>query len=150
MRAFRVLRQATSAASQYAPRQKASLPLTGLKVHHDPIPALTGLYKSTLELLQAAPASAVYRQSVESITRDRLATVEQLAGQGTEQDIEAIEERIGAGFIEEVIKQADDELKLAAKLLEVKAWEELESPPEPGQWVQFRQTPSTTTPDDLK
>ncbi|KAK4055196.1 hypothetical protein OIV83_000476 [Microbotryomycetes sp. JL201] len=150
MRVFRMLRQATSAASQYAPRQKQSLPLTGLDVHHDPIPALTGLYKSTLQLLQQAPASAVYRQSVESITRDRLTVVEQFAGQGTEQDIEAIEQRIGCGYIEEVIKQADDELKLAAKLIEVKAWEDLESPPEPGQWAPFKITPSTTSADDLK
>ncbi|KAM0793484.1 hypothetical protein ACM66B_000925 [Microbotryomycetes sp. NB124-2] len=150
MRAFRVLRQATSAASQYAARQKQSLPLTGLQVHSDPIPALTGLYKSTLQLLQQAPASAVYRQSVESITRERLSAVEQLAGQGTEQDIEAIEQRIGAGYIEEVIKQADDELKLAAKLIEVKAWEDLESPPEPDQWAPFKITPSTTSADDLK
>lgn len=121
MRLYRALRQATSAASQYAPRQKTALPLTGIQVHQDPIPALVGLYKSTLSVLQQVPASAVYRQSVESITRDRLHVVEQFAGQGTEQDIEAIEQRIDAGYIEEVIKQADDELQLAGKMLEWKA-----------------------------
>jgi hypothetical protein len=29
-------------------------------------------------------------------------------------------------------------------------WEDLESPALPGQWEQFKITPSTTMPDDLK
>jgi len=67
------------------------------------------------------PASAVYRQSVESITKERLEAVTSFGGQGSEAEIEQVEQRIGAGSIEEVIEQAQGELQLAGKMVEWKA-----------------------------
>ncbi|GAA5988558.1 hypothetical protein JCM11641_004603 [Rhodosporidiobolus odoratus] len=130
-------------------RTKLSTGITGINVHPEPLPTLLHTYSSTLSLLQQIPASAVYRQSVESITRERLAAVNQLGGEGTEEQIEAVEGKIGGGLIEELITQAQEELKLTGKMIEWKAWEELEESAAPGQWEQFRVTPSTTTADDL-
>ncbi|GAA5861432.1 hypothetical protein JCM1840_005367 [Sporobolomyces johnsonii] len=151
-RATRRLLQAVPAVDKAAPslRSKITTGITGLAVHPDPLPALTHTYNSTLALLNQIPASAVYRQSAESITRERLAAVSLVGAHPGETEIESVERQIGAGLIEEVILQAEGELKLAAKMIEWKAWEDLESPPAPGQWEPFRQTPSTTTADDLK
>ncbi|GAA6002710.1 hypothetical protein JCM10207_007638 [Rhodosporidiobolus poonsookiae] len=130
-------------------RSKLSTGITGLAVHPEPLPALLHTYNSTLALVQQMPASAVYRQSVESITRERLDAVNSLGGEGSEQEIEAVESKIGHGIVEELLLQAEEELKLAGKMIEWKSWEELEEVPAPGQWEQFRVTPSTTTADDL-
>ncbi|GAA5848693.1 hypothetical protein JCM5353_000251 [Sporobolomyces roseus] len=154
-RATRRLLQAvnTAAPSTSAPaaslRTKITTGIAGYPVHPEPISALTETYNGTLTLLQQIPASAVYRQSVESITKERLEAVTSLGGQGSEQEIEQVEARIGAGLIEEVIEQARGELQLAGKMVEWKAWEDLEAPAAPGQWDQFKQTPSTSTADDL-
>ncbi|GAA5888858.1 hypothetical protein JCM6882_002879 [Rhodosporidiobolus microsporus] len=142
---FRATRTLLASAS----RTKISTGITGIAVHPEPLPALIHNYQSTLSLLEKIPAGAVYRQSAESITKERLAAVQQLGGEGSEADIEAVEQKIGAGFIEEVIMQSEDELKLAGKAVEWKVWEELEEAPAPGQWEPFRITPSTTTADDL-
>ncbi|GAA6013383.1 hypothetical protein JCM11491_006373 [Sporobolomyces phaffii] len=140
---------ASAASSPSALRTKVSTGIAGYPVHPEPLAALAETYRGTLTLLQQIPASAVYRQSAESITNERLHAVTSLGGHGSEQEIEAVEQRIGAGQIEEVIEQAQGELALAGQMIEWKAWEDLESPAQPGQWDQFKQTPSTTTPDDL-
>ncbi|GAA5827262.1 hypothetical protein JCM11251_001198 [Rhodosporidiobolus azoricus] len=132
-----------------AQRTKLSTGITGIAVHPEPLPALIHNYQSTLSLLEKIPAGAVYRQSAEAITKERLAAVEQLGGEGSEAEIEAVEQKIGHGSVEELIMQAEDELKLAGKAIEWKVWEELEEAPAPGQWEPFRITPSTTTADDL-
>ena len=49
--------------------------LTGLHAHPAPRPALINLYESTLERLQKIPATSVYRQSVEAVTKHRLELV---------------------------------------------------------------------------
>jgi NADH dehydrogenase (ubiquinone) 1 alpha subcomplex subunit 5 len=122
MRSFRALRQAVHAAAPtHIPRQRLTTNLTGLAVHPEPLPTLLHTYTSTLSLLSQFPPSAVYRQSVESITKERIAAIEQLGGKGSEQEIEAVEEKIGAGYIEEVLLMAEDELTLTAKMLEWKA-----------------------------
>ncbi|KAA8650572.1 hypothetical protein EYZ11_003545 [Aspergillus tanneri] len=60
------------------------------------------------------------------------------------QQISDIENKIGAGLIEEVIQVAEGELKLVDELYKSKAWEELEEKPSPGQWVYFeRNTPGS-------
>jgi NADH dehydrogenase (ubiquinone) 1 alpha subcomplex subunit 5 len=118
---LRAAHQATVAASSHIPRTKTTLPIVGLAVHQAPLPSLLHTYNSTLSLLQQIPASAVYRQSVESITKERADIVKQLGGKGSEDEIEAVEHRIGAGYIEEVLVQAEEEFALTAKMLEWKA-----------------------------
>ena len=50
--------------------------LTGLTTHPAPRPALILTYKQTLDKLQQLPASSVYRQSTEALTKNRLAIIE--------------------------------------------------------------------------
>lgn len=128
MRCFRPLLAAAKEASSksgsvanYIPREKARLPIVGLAVHQQPLPTLLHTYESTLSLLQQIPASAVYRQSVESITKERMQVVQQLGGHGSEDELLAVEHKIGAGYIEEVLEQAKEELALAGKIIEWKA-----------------------------
>lgn len=124
LRATSLLRQAvhTSAPlSTHIPRTKTTTTLFGLSVHPEPLPTLLHTYSSTLSLLQQIPTSAVYRQSVESITNERKSIVEALGGKGSEEEIKAVEDKIGAGYIEEVLVQAKEELALTGKVFEWKA-----------------------------
>lgn len=59
--------------------------LTGLHTHPSPRSTLLYLYTSTLDKLKAAPEHSVYRQSVEALTRHRLAIVEAAVPPGYEQ-----------------------------------------------------------------
>jgi len=52
----------------------------------------------------------------------------------SEQNIADLEKKIGAGQIEEVIIQAENELSLSRKILEWKSWEPLVEQPPPNQW----------------
>jgi NADH dehydrogenase (ubiquinone) 1 alpha subcomplex subunit 5 len=61
------------------------------------------------------------------VTQHRLAVV-----QATESTAD-IEDRIGGGQVEELIVQAEDELKLVEKMKEWNAWESLEVPAPPKQ-----------------
>ncbi|GAA5871915.1 hypothetical protein JCM3774_000727 [Rhodotorula dairenensis] len=146
-----LLAAATKPAVKAVPtaRTKVVTGIAGLDVHPRPLAALAQTYTSTLKVLEKIPAAAVYRQSAEAITKERLAAVQRASEDGTEADIEAVEREIDAGLVEEVLLQAQDELKLAAKMLEYKPWEELAEAPPAGQWAPFRVTPSTTTADDL-
>ncbi|CAK7202409.1 hypothetical protein SEUCBS139899_005132 [Sporothrix eucalyptigena] len=56
--------------------------LAGLYTHETPRSTLLFLYSSTLEKLQAAPEQSVYRQSVEAITKHRMAIVEAVKPEG--------------------------------------------------------------------
>ncbi|ODQ82099.1 hypothetical protein BABINDRAFT_160295 [Babjeviella inositovora NRRL Y-12698] len=106
--------------------------LTGIYQHPNPKPALQALYGMTLDLLQHKfPEYSIYRQSVENLTKQRLAIIEN-------NDItEVIEEKIGNGLIEEVIIQAHDEYELAKDMAEAKCWEDLQDKPLDDQWVYF-------------
>jgi NADH dehydrogenase (ubiquinone) 1 alpha subcomplex subunit 5 len=55
----------------------------------------------------------------------------------TAEQIGAIEQKIGAGLIEEVIQVAEGELKLVDTLAESKVWEDLTEKPLPEQWKYF-------------
>lgn len=112
--------RATSLLRQ-AVRTRTSTGLTGLAVHPAPLPVLLSTYSSTLHEVSRMPPSAVYRQSVESITKERIAIIERLGGEGQESDIVNVEAALGAGLIEEVLVQAREELLLAGKILEWKA-----------------------------
>ncbi|KAL9544547.1 hypothetical protein MBANPS3_007564 [Mucor bainieri] len=108
---------------------KASTRLAGIPVHQNPRPHLIQTYNTTLEALTRIPSTAVYRQATESLTQQRLSIVE------STENIEEIESKINVGQIEEVIIQAEEELKMVAKIEEWKAWEPLEAPIPKGQWV---------------
>lgn len=124
---FRATRTLLAAATKPAvkaapvPRTKVVTGIAGLDVHPRPLPALAQAYTSTLKVLEKIPAAAVYRQSAEAITKERLAVVQRRdADQATEADIEAVEREIDAGLVEELLLQAQDELTLASKMLEYK------------------------------
>ncbi|KKY32085.1 putative nadh-ubiquinone oxidoreductase kda subunit [Diaporthe ampelina] len=51
--------------------------------------------------------------------------------------VEDLENKIGAGLIEEVIQVAEGELGLIDTIVQSKAWESLEEKPKDGQWVYF-------------
>ncbi|KAI8957639.1 ETC complex I subunit conserved region-domain-containing protein [Daldinia sp. FL1419] len=218
--------------------------LTGLFTHSSPRSTLLYLYTRTLEKLQDIPESSLYRQSIEALTKHRLAIVEAaeppgyaewaqrarkiaeanperfnvstaganrpaegsralqvksggklfvhrsepapaderyeewngerdegpgsegLKGEEDRRDIEAlftreptdgpdvkvqwepepqltadqieeIESKIGGGLIEEVVRVAENELRLVDIMQENKVWEELEEKPAEGQWTYF-------------
>ncbi|KAI8638975.1 ETC complex I subunit conserved region-domain-containing protein [Parasitella parasitica] len=108
---------------------KVSTRIAGVPVHPNPRPHLIQTYNTTLEALARIPSTAVYRQATESLTQQRLSIVE------STEDVQEIESKINVGQIEEIIMQAEDELKMVAKMEEWKAWEPLEAPIPKGQWV---------------
>ncbi|KAK1755789.1 ETC complex I subunit conserved region-domain-containing protein [Echria macrotheca] len=59
--------------------------LTGLYTHPSPRSALLFLYSSTLDKLRAVPEHSVYRQSVEALTKHRMALVEATVPPGHEE-----------------------------------------------------------------
>ncbi|KAG9238973.1 NADH-ubiquinone oxidoreductase-like protein 299 kDa subunit [Amylocarpus encephaloides] len=67
----------------------------------------------------------------------------------TSAQIEEMENKIGAGLIEEVIQVAEGELKLVDVLLKHQVWEDLVEKPVEGQWTYFMRdtgTPTTQSP----
>ena len=108
--------------------KKVATQLVGLSVAKTPRKTLIDIYSQTLSILGTMPASSLYRQQAEEITRKRLDVVQ------SEENIILIEEKINCGQIEEVIVQAKDELSLAEKFIEFKPWEPLEEIAPPGQW----------------
>ena len=114
--------------------------ITGVHQHPHPRQRLLNLYNATLKSLQGIPEHAVYRQSVEALTRERLKVVENT------EDTNAIEAQIGQGLVEEVIDAAEKELVLLEKMKLWQAylyhsnwfdcrWEKLEVEAPEGQWT---------------
>ncbi|KAJ2235980.1 hypothetical protein GGF40_002356 [Coemansia sp. RSA 1286] len=117
---------------------KVTTGIVGIPVNPNARPQLIALYKKTLDELKAKiPESAAYRQSVETITKQRLSIVEQ------HEDAARIEELINCGQIEELVDQAQDEIGLISRMAEWKAWEPLEEPAPPRQWEYFKKAPAT-------
>lgn len=107
-------------------RTKTSTGLVGLPVHPSPFLALVKTYDLILSTLAKIPPGAVYRRSVEAVVRNRREVVAPYAemkehAQGVEEAVRTVEERLGAGLIEEVVVQAEDEHALAEKMVEWKA-----------------------------
>lgn len=94
---------------------KASTGITGLEPHPDPLPALKAIYSSTLSNLSSLPATSVYRQATEALTKHRLQVVES-AGQ----DIAKVEGEFGT-IVETLLEEAKDEQGLAVKMIEWKS-----------------------------
>jgi len=53
------------------------------------------------------------------------------------EQVEEIENKIGAGLIEEVVQVAEGELKLVDVMAKARVWEDLEEKPVEGQWTYF-------------
>ncbi|WOO82873.1 NADH dehydrogenase [ubiquinone] 1 alpha subcomplex subunit 5 [Vanrija pseudolonga] len=113
---------------------KASTGITGVPVHSNPLPALTKVYNQTLTSLSALPATSVYRQAAEALTKHRLAVVEKANG-----DIPAVEKELGT-IVEVALQEAESELSLSGQVAEWKVWEPLEEKPHPDQWRYFDPT----------
>jgi len=91
--------------------------MVGLKQEPNAKEMLEKLYQETLEKVKILPEKSVYRQNVEKITNYRWKVVKE------SETVEAIEERVGAGLVEELIEQAKNELQLIPKFKEWKLWE---------------------------
>ena len=102
--------RAAAPALRVATRAKSTTGIVGLQVQPDARAILTGLYTKTLSALEALPADSAYRRQVQEMTAERLSIVK-----GNE-DLMKIEEAIGAGQVEQVIQQAEDELGLIPAL----------------------------------
>lgn len=90
---------------------------------------LTTIYTKILGVLNQMPEDAGYRKHTSKIIAERMAIVKD------EPTVEGIEKRINNGVVEEIIIQAENELVLARRMLQWKAWEPLgdRTPPE-NQW----------------
>lgn len=97
--------------------RKTTTGITGLSVHPDPLPELTRTYEQTLSALSAIPATSVYRQGVEALTKHKLTIVQKASG-----DITRAEAELDEGQIEEALTTAHDELKLVGQMAEWKAY----------------------------
>lgn len=89
--------------------------LTGLDSHPNPLPALREAYESTLSRVSSIPKTSVYRQSVEALTRNKLAVAQ------NENTVDRLETQLDEGMIEQSIQIANDELNLMEKMIEWKA-----------------------------
>ncbi|KAJ4949946.1 hypothetical protein NE237_026778 [Protea cynaroides] len=95
---------------------KETTGIVGLDVVPNARDVLISLYSKTLKEVQSVPEDEGYRKAVESFTRHRLKVCQE------EEEWEQIEKRIGCGQVEELIEEAQDELKLMAKMIEWDPW----------------------------
>jgi NADH dehydrogenase (ubiquinone) 1 alpha subcomplex subunit 5 len=90
---------------------KQTTGIVGLEVEPKAREVLIGLYTRALNEIKAVPEDEGYRKAVESFTRHRLQICQE------EEDWKRIEDRIGCGQVEELIEEAQDELKLIGKMI---------------------------------
>lgn len=90
---------------------KETTGIVGLEVVPNAREVLISLYNKTLNEIKAVPEDEGYRKAVESFTNHRLQVCKE------EGDWEQIEKRLGCGQVEELIEEAQDELKLIAKMI---------------------------------
>lgn len=96
---------------------KTTTGIVGLPVEPNAKAFLISLYSQTLDALEPVPPSSEYRKSVEALVKERLAVVE------SEDELAAIEAKIGGGQVEQLIEQAKDELKLIPTLIAARAFD---------------------------
>ncbi|XP_061375374.1 probable NADH dehydrogenase [ubiquinone] 1 alpha subcomplex subunit 5, mitochondrial [Gastrolobium bilobum] len=95
---------------------KQTTGIVGLDVVPNAREVLIGLYDKTLNEIKKVPEDEGYRKAVESFTSHRLKVCRD------EEDWEAIENRLGCGQVEELIEEAQDELKLISYMIEWDPW----------------------------
>jgi NADH dehydrogenase (ubiquinone) 1 alpha subcomplex subunit 5 len=99
---------------------KETTRITGLAVAKNPHHSLTVLYEKILRALEKIPDSAFYKQNTKQLVNERLNLVR------TIKDPVELEKKINPGFqVEETIRDAENELILARKMVEWKPWEPL-------------------------
>lgn len=107
---------------------KETTRITGLAVAKNPHHSLTVMYEKILRTLDKMPDQAAYKQHTKKIVEERFNLVK------TVKDVAELEKKINSGQIEEVIKEAENELMLSRKMLEWKPWEKLVAPAPSNQW----------------
>ncbi|XP_076637517.1 NADH dehydrogenase (ubiquinone) subunit ND-13B [Colletes latitarsis] len=108
---------------------KKTTGLTGIAVSKNPKCELDKLYRRILKVLSTLPQESAYKRNTEKLIRDKWDIVEQ------NNDVTAIEEKIGCGQLEEVIIQAQNELTLAEQMSKFRPWERLMEEPPKHQWT---------------
>lgn len=108
---------------------KETTRITGLAVAKNPHHSLTVLYEKILRTLDKMPDSAAYKQHTKKLVDERFSLVKSV------KDAQELEKRIAPGQqIEEVIKEAENELFLSRKMIEWKPWEKLVGQAPKDQW----------------
>ncbi|KAJ3060169.1 hypothetical protein HDU98_003837 [Podochytrium sp. JEL0797] len=108
---------------------KASTLLAGIPAHANARAELTSLYQRVLHSATRLPSSSVYRQAVEATHHSRLAVV------AANESVAQIEKEIDGGQIEELLIQAEDELRLIKAMQDAEPWLPLEVKAPEGQWT---------------
>lgn len=117
-----------SAEATASVRTRFSTNIAGIDVHPAPLTALQKTYDSTLSLLKTLPEDSVYRQATSAVTQHRLNILSQITRQeakegrpvDNEEAIQEFESQVDEGLAEELLNQAQHEMKLAAKMLDWK------------------------------
>ena len=108
---------------------KESTRITGLAVAKDPHHSLTVLYEKILKTLEKIPENAAYKQHTKQLVTERLNLVKTIKNPA---DLEA---KIDPAFqLEEAIRDAENELILARKIVDWKTWEPLVGQAPKNQW----------------
>jgi NADH dehydrogenase (ubiquinone) 1 alpha subcomplex subunit 5 len=108
---------------------KETTRITGLAVAKNPHHSLTVLYEKILRTLEKIPDSAAYKQHTKQLVNERLNLVK------TIKDPVELEKRLDPGYqVEEAIRDAENELILARKMVEWKSWEPLIGQAPKNQW----------------
>ncbi|KAJ9086334.1 hypothetical protein DSO57_1005041 [Entomophthora muscae] len=102
--------------------------MTGVVSHPAPLPHLIELYGKTIKELNELPEKSFYRSSTMAITHERLNIIK------STNDVSEVVKKLGLQQIEELILEANDELKLVAEIKETKPWEDLQDRAPVGQW----------------
>lgn len=127
---------APSSAS-FVARLKKSTNITGLDVSTCPLAELESRYSKTLSLLATLPECSVYRQATSALTQQRLDMVSKAAEEAEavknnaeqlEQVYENAEKQLDAGQLEQLLEQAVAEYRLAAKMVDWKAYVPKQAP----------------------
>ncbi len=116
---------------RFATKETTGIP--GLPVVVNAREVMQGLYKKTIEDAQELPDVSGYKHYVIKLCQDRLAAVE------ANESVEDIENAIASGQVEELIVEAEDELKCLEMMKEWKPWD---LPPH--DWEEGEPTPNIT------
>ena len=108
----------SSAPAQVVTNHKKTTWITGIDVVPNAREVLLSLYEETLRKVASYDSSVAYNAHLIQLVKHRQAIVQR------ETDVEAIEQAIACGQLEELIEQAEDEFDLLVAMNEsIKPWE---------------------------